>query len=218
MIKRFAYVLNNATIWGPGPNPYFITLRNGTMWELSAHTREENEEVGIFEVEQVDYREIDSRFMGADVPEYSIVSGRPRETWTYFFIPAARQNMLFAVDEHAEALRAKITTQFAGQYAEYDRVYAEALEVSELPSTAIIEKGDFPYLDSDIGVTYSEELGREVKNVFEAADLVIETRRQWDTAGARIRTARLAAKKLIRDAESDEQAFEVYENYIRDNS
>lgn len=214
MITRYAYVVNDETLWGPGPMPYFITLTDNTMWEITAHTKEQNEAVGIYEVEQIDYREYDDRFERANIPSYALINGLPTETWSYTFIPAARINMQFAVDEHAEILRTQVATQFAGQYAEYDQAYGEALDISKLDPNAVIVNADYPYVAADIGITYSESLGREVQTIREAADLIISTRIIWHDFGASLRLARLTAKKNIADAISDEAAKAIYDTFV----
>jgi hypothetical protein len=217
MTTRYAYIdkTNNNTIWGPGPNPYFITLQNGNLWEISAHTVEESEDVGIYVVEQRNKREFDTRFEEQLTPEYDIINGRPRETWSYAFIPAARENMLKGIDEHAEELRIRLATQFPGQYQEYDEVYQEALEVKSLPQNSTIETGAYPFLEADINVTFSETLQRTVANVREAADLVIETRDNWKLAGSAIRTDRLSQKKQIKEAATDAIAYHLYKQFIQ---
>lgn len=216
MITRYAYIVDGQTVWGPGPMPYFITLQDGmaTMWEITAHSVEENEAVGIFIVEQINYREIDERFEQAYVPLYEIVDGRPRETWSYHFIPAARNNMVDGIDEHAEKIREVLATKYSGQYSEYNEAYAEALEIAELPANQTIAPGTYKYIDADVGVTYSFTLNRVVQTIREAAELVIETRAEWKNIGANLRIARLATKKRIREAQSDKDAFVIYNEFV----
>lgn len=216
MTTRYAYIdkTNNNTIWGPGPNPYFITLQNGNLWEISAHSIEESEQVGVYIVEQRNKREFDARFEEQLTPEYDIINGRPRETWSYNFIPAARENMLKGVDEYAEELRTRLATQFAGQYQEYDEVYKEALEVAALPEQETIPTGQYPFLDADVGVTFSVALNRNVENVREAASLVIQTRNEWKRIGATIRAERLRVKKDVKEAATDAIAYHLYQQYI----
>ena len=218
MITRYAYVVDNETLWGPGPMPYFITLTDNTMWEITAHTQEENEAVGIYEVEQINYREYDDRFERANIPSYALINGLPTETWSYTFIPAANINMQLAVDEHAELLRTEVATKFPGQYAEYDQAYGEALDISKLDPNAVIVNADYPYVAADIDVTYSESLGREVQTIREAADLIISTRIIWHDFGASLRLARLTAKKNITDAISDETAKAIYDAFAATTS
>jgi hypothetical protein len=210
MTTRYAYINNNITRWGPGANPYFITLVNGDIWEISAHTVGASEAQGIFVVQQVNKRDFDERFEAATTPVYSIVNGRPIETWQYTFIPAARENMIKAVDDYAEARRIELATQHPGQYEEYNEVYREAVEVVALDPNATIPAGQYMYLEADIGVTYSPLVQRAVQTVREAADLVIATRDNWRYFGADIRKNRLNFKKLIRDAASDAEAFQIY--------
>lgn len=214
MTIRYAYIQNGQTVWGPGPNPYFITLMNGDIWELSAHTVEESEAKGIFTVTQIGKRDFDTRFEEAYTPTYSIVNGKPQETWSYGFIPTAKDNMLMAVDEHAEKLRQVLATQFPGQYHEYEEVYEEALKLLALPVDQVIPDGTYKYLEADVDVTYSNTLGRVVANIREAADLVVETRNNWRNAGATIRSARLATKRAINDAATIQAAFSIYNDYI----
>jgi hypothetical protein len=213
MITRYAYVVDDETLWGPGPMPYFITLTNGIVWEITAHTKEENEAVGIYVVEQINYREFDDRFERPNIPPYALINGRPTETWTYSFIPAAKINMQFAVDEHAEILRTQVATQFAGQYAEYDEAYAEAVIVMNLPQNETIANEDYPYVAADIGVTYSQTLERTVETIREAAGLIVRTREDWKIFGASLRAARLTAKKNIKEAISDEAAKAIYDAF-----
>lgn len=219
MTTRYAYldITNNETLWGPGPNPYFLTLKNGDIWEITAHTVQESEAVGVFIVEQKDKRDYDTRFERQLLPEYDVINGRPRETWSYEFIPNARENMILAIDEHAEKLRSVVATQFAGQYEEYNEAYREALEVADLPTEAVIEPGTYPFLDADVNVTYSAKLGRVVQNVKEAATLVIETRNAFKTFGITVRTNRLQAKKNVKDAATDAIAYHLYNQYIDQN-
>lgn len=214
MITRYAYVVNDETLWGPGPMPYFITLTDNTMWEITAHTQEENEAVGIYEVEQINYREYDDRFERANIPSYALINGLPTETWSYTFIPAANINMQLAVDEHAEFLRTEVATKFPGQYAEYDQAYGEALDISKLDPNAVIVNADYPYVAADIDVTYSESLGREVQTIREAANLIISTRIIWHDFGANLRAARLGAKKNIKDASTDQAAKTIYDAFV----
>ena len=184
------------------------------MWEITAHTKEENEAVGIYEVEQINFREYDDRFERANIPLYALINGLPTETWSYTFIPAAKFNMQIAVDEYAEVLRTQVATQFAGQYAEYDQAYGEALDISKLDSNAVIVNADYPYVAADIGITYSQSLGREVQTIREAADLIISTRIIWHDFGASLRAARLSAKKNIKDANTDQAAKAIYDVFI----
>jgi hypothetical protein len=214
MITRYAYVVNNETLWGPGPMPYFITLANNTVWEITAHTKEENESVGIYEVEQINYKEFDDRFERSNVPSYALINGLPTETWSYTFIPAAKINMQIAVDEYAEVLRTQVATQFAGQYAEYEQAYGEALDISKLDPNAVIINADYPYVAADIGITYSQSLGREVQTIREAADLIISTRIIWHDFGASLRLARLTVKKNIADASTDQAAKLIYDAFV----
>lgn len=219
MTIRYAYIdkTNNNTIWGPGPNPYFITLQNGDLWEISSHTTKESEDVGIYVVEQRDKKNFDPRFEVQLTPEYEIRNGKPIEIWSYEFIPAARENMLIAIDEFAEELRTRLATQFAGQYQEYDEVYKEALEVVALPEQQVIPTGQYPFLDADIGVTFSPTLDRNVETVREAANLVVLTRNEWKRLGATIRTNRLKAKKDVKEAATDAIAYHLYQQYINTN-
>ena len=214
MTIRYAYVVDNETLWGPGPMPYFITLTNGTGWEITAHTKEENEAVGIYVVEQINFREFDDRFERPNIPSYALINGRPTETWTYTFIPAAKINMQIAVDEYAEVLRTEVATKYAGQYAEYDQAYAEALLVMNLPQNATIDNEDYPYVAADIGITYSPVLERTVETIVEAAELIVRTREDWKKFGASLRTARLAAKKNIKDANTDQEARAIYDAFV----
>lgn len=214
MITRYAYIVDGETLWGPGPMPYFIKLKDKTMWEITAHTIEESESIGVFVVEQIGYIEdLDQRFYRWNDPGYSIVDGRPREVHTKFFIPAARSNMIKGVDEYAEKLRQIVATMYPGQYQEYDQVYKEAVEVNSLPIDQEILPGTYKFLEADIGVTpyWGEE--RFISNVREAAVTVANTRDTWNDFGGNLRKARLETKKLIREATSDEQAIEIFNDF-----
>lgn len=214
MITRYAYIIDGETLWGPGPMPYFIHLQDGTMWEITAHTIEESEAVGVFVVEQVGYIDnLDERFYRWNVPEYSIVDGRPRETHTYVFIPAAKENMIKGVDEYAEKLRQIVATVYPGQYQEYDQVYKEAVEVSAIPADQEITASDYPYLEADIGVTLMWGEERTIANIREAALTVMNTRDSWNDFGGNLRKARLATKKSIRDAATDEAAIVLFNDF-----
>lgn len=214
MLIRYAYIVDGETLWGPGAMPYFIDLKDGTRWEISAHSVEESEAVGVYLVEQINYRPFDERFERSNFPVYEVVNGRPRETWSYVFIPAARENMIIATDEYAEKMREKIITGYPGQLQEYNETYKEALEVKALPLEESIPVGRYPYLDGAVGSSYSETLGRYVETVRESADLVIQIREFWFAMGASIRSERLKTKKLISTAESDEEAFVIYNEFV----
>lgn len=214
MITRYAYIVDGETLWGPGPMPYFITLKNKHMWEITAHPVEESESIGIFVVEQIGYFEdLDERFYRWNEPEYTIVDGRPRETHTYYFIPAARINMIKGIDEYAEELRQIVATMYPGQYQEYDQVYKEAVEVNSLPLDQEITPGTYKFLEADIGVTYYWGEERLISNVREAAITVANTRDSWNDFGGNLRKARLETKKLIREATSDEQAMVLFNDF-----
>jgi hypothetical protein len=214
MITRYAYVVDGETLWGPGPMPYFITLANNTAWEITAHTKEENEAVGIYEIEQINYREYDDRFESVNTRTYALINDLPTETWNYIFIPAAKDNMQLAVDEHAELLRTEVATKFPGQYAEYDQAYAEALAITQLDPNDVIDNEDYLYVAADIGITYSQSLGREVETIRESAELIVSTRTIWKNFGASLRLARLAAKKNIADASTDQAAKLIYDTFV----
>jgi hypothetical protein len=217
--QRYAYInlSTNETVWGPGPNPYYITLMNGDIWEISAHTVEESEQMGIFIVEEEDKREFDPRFEQQETPSYRLKNGRPVEKYSYSFIPSARDNMISGIDEHAEKIRTNLATQYPGQYEEYVEAYNQALEVAQLPIEQEILPGTYVYLDADVGVTYSETLGRVVENVREASELIIETRTRWKMLGGGIRIKRLETKKNVREAETDAIAYYLYKQFINNN-
>ena len=211
MVQRYAYIVDGETLWGPGPQPYFIQLQNNILWEVLAHSVEESEAVGVYEVAQVDYQEeFDTRFYQCNFPEYSIVDGRPQEVYTYTFIPAARDNMISGVDEYAERVRQTVATQYPGQYQEYERVYNEAVEVLSLPEDQEILSGEYPYLEADIGVTILWGSDRPVANVRESALTVKNTRDDWNKLCGAIRKSRLSTKKNLREAASDEEAIQIF--------
>lgn len=216
MTVRYAYIENDSVVWGPGPNPYFITLTNGDIWEITAHSVEESEAKGIFIVEQINKKEIDNRFFTANSPVFSIVNGKPIETWSYQFVPAAIDNMLESVDEQAENMRRRIATKFSGQYQEYEEVYKEALEVLDLPVGMVIPENTYKLLEADINVTFSTSLNRDVQNIREAAELVVETRTKWLETCADIRKIRLSTKKNIRNAATVDDAYQIYMQYIKE--
>lgn len=216
MITRYAYIDPDTQelLWGPGPMPYFITLKDGTMWEITAHSVEENESQGIFVIDQVNYRDVDPRFEAALLPVFSIENGRPTETWSYEFIPAAVNNMLEGIDAYSEELRAKVSSRYAGQMAEYEEVYNEAVDVSNIPLDQEIPAGVYTFLEADINVTYSPALQRFVSNIREAAELVIQTRDTWKYFGSNLRKARLLAKKQIKEAADAASAKVVYDEFV----
>lgn len=218
MTVRYAYIENNSVVWGPGPNPYFVTLTNGDIWEITAHSVEESEAKGIFVVDQINKKEIDTRFFTANTPVFSIVNGKPIETWSYEFAPNARDNMIASVDEQAEKIRTFIATKHSGQYQEYDEVYKEALEVLDLPVGMTIPANTYKLLEADIDVTFSTSLNRYVQNIREAAELVVETRTKWLEMCADIRKMRLVAKKNIRNAATIEEAYQIYMQYVTDTN
>lgn len=211
MVSRYAYIVDGKALWGPGPQPYFIELKDKTLWEVLGHSKEESEAVGVYEVDQINFQEeYDTRFFTQNFPEYSLVNGRPREVWSYDFIPAARHNMINGIDEHAEKVRKMVATQYPGQYQEYERVYAEALQVMALPEDQEITPGEYPYLEADIGITILWESDRPVQNVRESALTVKNTRDDWNKLCGAIRKGRLLTKKRIREASSDEEALVMF--------
>jgi hypothetical protein len=216
MTIRYAYIENNSVVWGPGPNPYFITLTDGNIWEVSAHSVEESEAKGIYVVEQINKKDIDERFFTAKTPVFSIVNGKPIETWSYEFIPTARDNMIDSVDEQAEFIRSAIATKFSGQYQEYDEAYKEAVEVLDLPVSLPIPDNTYKLLEADVNVTFSKTLNRYVQNVREAAELIVETRTKWLETCSDIRKLRLLTKKNIKEATTVDEAYEIYLQYINE--
>jgi len=214
MITRYAYIVDGETKWGPGPMPYFLNLVDGTRWEITAHSVEEAEAVGIFEVEQIGYIEdLDERFYQWAGPEYAIVDGRPRETHRFHFIPAARDNMITGVDDYAEEIRQKVATKYPGQYQEYERVYTEALEVRALPLDHEIAPGTYPYLEADVGVTKYWDSDWLIADIREAAFTVLNTRDFWNKVAYSVRKSRLLTKKRIREAGSDEEAISFFNDF-----
>lgn len=216
MITRYVYIdpETQDVLWGPGPMPYFITLKDSTMWEITAHSIEESEAKGIYVVQQINYREFDPRFEAALVPVFSIENGRPIETWSYEFITYAIMNMIASVDEYSEEMRSAVASKHAGQMAEYEEAYSDALQVATLPLEQEIATGEFPFLDADVGVTLSPKLQRSVANVREAAELVIETRNVWKQFGANLRAARLLTKKQIKEAPAATSAKLIYDDFM----
>jgi hypothetical protein len=216
MITRYAYIDPDTQelLWGPGPMPYFITLKDGTMWEITAHTTEENEVQGIYIVDQVNYREFDPRFEAALIPEFSIVNGRPTETWSYEFITYAGINMLAGIDEYSEEMRSFVASSYAGQMAEYEEAYTEAVEVAAIPAEQEVPANLYTFLEADVGVTVSSSLNRPVANIREAAELVIQTRNVWKIFGANLRKARLLAKKQIKEATDAAPAKVIYDEFV----
>lgn len=210
---RYAYVKDGVTLWGPG-STYNISLDNGDIWEVAAHTPAESEAIGVYIVDQVNKRDFDTRFEECYGAVYSLYNGRPRETWSYGFIPAARDNMIEAIDSQSENIRKMITTPYAGQYAEYDEVYAQALEVQALPKTDVIPAGKYKYLEADVGVTISEITGNVVGDIREAADLIVYKRDLWHLNGSIIRKLRLETKKQIKECATDAEAYEICKRYL----
>lgn len=215
-IVRYVYINNDTkeVLWGPGPMPYFITLKDGEMWEITAHTAEESKSKGIYLIEQVNYREIDPRLeQNNGAPIFSIVDDKPIETWSYTFVPSARINMIDAIDEHAELLRTIISTKHFGQIKEYDEAYNEAVKVAATPAKKSISEDSYPYLAADIGVTVSEITGNVVSDLREAADLVIHKRNIWKSFNSKLRKDRLLTKKMIREAADDAAAKLIYDDF-----
>lgn len=208
--ERFALIREGILLWGPGPQPYFVSLENGDLFEVVAHTPEERAAAGLFTVEQRDWREIDPEIEQAETPVFSIEGGRPVETWSYRFTPGAREAMRRKIDDHAEALRRQYITSAPGQLMEYDDTLREAQAASALPPEEPIAPGRFPFLDADIGVTDLPGAGRKVETLREAAAVVLGARDLWRQAGASIRARRLATKAAIATAATDAEAFANY--------
>lgn len=222
MTVRYVYLdlaNDNEVLWGPGPMPYFIQLADGdkSFWEITAHSVEESEAKGIFVVEQFNVKNIDPRFEITTSLEFEIIDGRPRETWYYEYIPAARKNMLLSVDEYAEKLRDDVATKYAGQWFEYQEAYREALEVEAIPLDQDLDETKFPYLKADVGVTFSDMTYRIVSSIREAAELVLYKRRVWVHFGANLREARLQTKKRIRDAVTNDEALIIHNEFVSKN-
>lgn len=204
--ERYALVRDGALLWGPGPQPYFVNLPNGDLFEVAAHKPEEREGAGLLLVEQRGWREIDPEIEQAETPVLSIEDGRPVEIWSCRFTPGARQAMRRKIDERAEALRSDYITSAPGQVMEYEEAFRQAQAVSALPLEEPIAPGQFPFLDADIGATDLPGSGRKVETVREAAAAVLGARRSWQDAGVRVRAWRLAAKAAIAGAATDSDA------------
>lgn len=217
MVTRYVYVDKNTgeILWGPGPMPYFILLKDGSaLWEITAHSVQDSEAMGIYVVEQVNYREVDPEIEQNDGPPVlSMVNGRPVETWSYIFTPSCRIYMADKIDSHAELLRSIVATKYPGQFKEYDEAYNEAVEVAAIPAGQTISAEDYPFLAADVGVTISEITGNAVADLREAANLVIYKRNAWKSFGSNLRKERLLAKKNIKEAADDAAAKLVYDEF-----
>ena len=208
--ERYALIQDGRLIWGPGLLPPFLHLPNGHQFEASAHGPAQREAVGLHAVEQRGWREIDPDIEQACSQVFSIEDGRPVETWSYCFMPNARETMLRKIDEQAEARRGLFLTVGTGQALEYEEVRREARAVAALATEEPIAPGRFPFLEADIAVTDLRGAGRKVITVREAAAAVLEAHEEWRRAGAAIRARRLAAKRAIASAATDGDAFCIY--------
>ena len=209
--ERFALVRVAQLLWGPGPKPYVIPASDGRPLETAALSPEECAAVGLIQVEQRGWREIDPEIEQAEAPVFSIEEGRPFETWSYRFTPGARAAMRRKIDEQAEALRTRFMGIGCGQVMEHDQAYREALAVLALAPETPIVPGQFPYLEADIAVTALPGAGRAVDTTREAAAVVIGARELCLRSGAMIRQRRLRAKAAIGAAATDAEALRAYD-------
>lgn len=113
-----------------------------------------------------------------------------------------------AVDATAEALRSSIATAGAGQAMEYQEAASQAAAALKAPSSATAAK--YPMLAATIGVDMDPNTGAPAQDVLGVARAVDGAYEQWGAAGAAIRGIRLAGKKAIDDAETEEAAAEAY--------
>ena len=113
-----------------------------------------------------------------------------------------------AVDAKAEALRSSMTTPGTGQAMEYLEAQQQAFAALAAPAAATAEK--YPMLAASVGIDTDPTTGQPAADILGVARSVHAAYGQWNAAGAAIRAARLAGKKAIDDATSDEAAAAAY--------
>jgi len=193
----------------PGPLPHIWTASNGDPIILGALTANQLAGLAWRKIEHRHWREVDPLIEQQMTPVKSLEGNQPILTWGYEFLPGARQVMQQRIDEQAEAMRAQLITAAPGQVMEYDEAYRQAVMALERYEAGTpVAAGDFPFLDTDIGVTTYGD--RKCETIHEVAEVVVGARNLWHTAGAKIRGARLKAKQMIADAATDDDAFTAY--------
>lgn len=105
------------------------------------------------------------------------------------------------VDEAAEAVRIRYLTPGSGQALEYEAAHREAER--RLQGIA----GTYPMLQADVDAGLAVDLD-------DAATLVVQTRAQWETLGAVIRTIRLGAKHQIGQAQTQADVAQLRDGAI----
>jgi hypothetical protein len=209
---RFAAVRDGKLDWGPGPLPYRWTSPFGDILEVHSLTEAERNHWGFRQVEQRFWRDIDPEIEQMGTPQVVVEENLAVEVYSYTFVPGARDAMLRKIDGQAEVQREFYITAAPGQVMEYDEAYRQAQTVvATAPNRPEgFERGEFPFLDADVGVTVNPTTSEPVQTILEAAQLVVATRRSWEQMGSQIRVKRLAAKAAIRAAADDTAAFVIY--------
>ena len=92
-----------------------------------------------------------------------------------------------AVDERAEEVRVLFITPGSGQALEYQSVIEEARAFEAG------QPGPYFMLQADVDAGMAQDLS-------EAADLVLQTRANWEMVGASIRSIRLGFKEQVKNA------------------
>jgi hypothetical protein len=125
------------------------------------------------------------------------------------FKPLARKIMFDMVDKYAEYLRGLIMHSRAGHVLELDLAHQEAQAVAERMPTDIFLKGEYPHLEADVGNTNNPVTDTPVQTIREAATVVRNKRDKASRGLAHLRLLRLTGKRLVRDAATDNDAWEA---------
>lgn len=113
-------------------------------------------------------------------------------------LEAAQSYALRAVDEAAEQTRGRYLSSGSGQAMEYEEAHRQAVAYQNDPDES------YPMLEADVEAGLAE-------TVADAADLVLQRRGEWESIGKAIRSARLQAKREIREATTQAGVAQIRE-------
>ena len=180
--------------------PYFISA-NDRVYETSTLT-----ETDLKNLKWYVLKEINDEFDPDIQIRVNEVLNKKAKTLTYEykFRENAREVMIDRIDAVADRRRADC----GGDTEEHKLALEEArarIQHEETPT----KNSKFPFLEADIGRSIDLK-GNVIQTTYSAACLIIELDARKKKELAKIREWRLAAKAAIRDAETDEAAYELF--------
>lgn len=124
-------------------------------------------------------------------------------------VDQAREYAKLAIDEAAEAARARYITSGSGQAMEYQEAYRQAQEFLANPAASA------PMVMADVlSETINPSTDLPVASVGEAASLIVFMYEQWTGVGTEIRRLRLAGKASVKTAATAAEVAHIRETTI----